>query len=56
MFKKILHALVPAGAAAIAAVIPVFGAVPLAAAVKIAGAAFVGYLLKPARPADQPKP
>jgi hypothetical protein len=47
--KKVLHALVPAAGAALAAVIPGL-AIPVAAKVAIGG--FVAYMLKPARPAD----
>jgi len=46
MLKKILHAIVPAAGAAIAAAIPVLG-IPIVAKAAIGG--FVAYLLKPAR-------
>lgn len=51
MLKKILHALVPAAGAALAAAVPVLG-IPIAAKAAIGG--FVAYLLNPARPAATP--
>ena len=54
--KKVLHALVPAAGAALAAAVPVFGALPAAAVAKIAGATFLAYWFKPARPPEPPKP
>jgi hypothetical protein len=50
--RKVLHALVPAAGAAVAAVVPVLG-IPVAA--KVAIGAALAYLVKPARPADTPK-
>lgn len=50
--KKVLHGLVPAAGAALAAAIPVLG-IPVVAKVALGG--FVAYLLKPARPAAPPK-
>jgi hypothetical protein len=53
MLKKILHAIVPAAGAAIAAAIPVLG-IPIVAKAAIGG--FVAYLLKPARLAQPAQP
>lgn len=47
---KFLHAIVPAVGAAVAAIVPALG-IPVA--LKVAIGAAVGYLVKPARPADQ---
>jgi hypothetical protein len=49
--RKVLHALVPAAGAALAAVVPGL-AIPMVA--KVAIGAFAGYMVKRARPADPP--
>ncbi len=53
--KKVAHAVVPAAGAAVAAALTVVG-MPVSAVLKVAGGAFVAYLIKPARPAEPPKP
>lgn len=54
--KKVFHALIPAGGAALLAAVPIFGTLPALAVAKVAGGAFVAYLLKPARPAEPTTP
>lgn len=49
--KKAIHALAPAAGAALAAIVPALG-IPVV--VKVALGAALGYLVKPARPADKP--
>jgi hypothetical protein len=50
MLKKMLHGLVPAICAGLATLVPGLG-IPLA--VKVALGGFLGYMVKPARPAQQ---